>query len=454
MLSQSGRSRWWLTALVSCALAVPLCFSSTSGAAPSGWTDTSLHVVATPVASGRTVVMLTVSHMEQLELTAVDAINGTVKWQRPFSVSEVTPGVGFGPALASGIVLEQSPAGSPTDAAIYLEGIEAATGRVLWRNPNAIVLSDAPTVCGSGRYFCVDVFTSASTTALVLLRPASGSAVAVVGGPFRNMGANGGGLYENDSSVPSLEQVTAQGKRAWTATVAHLFGSNRYNPNYGWNFTTIGAVDLGSVSPAPQGDAYNLSLYRTIAIAVSDGRVHWRAGGEFDCGGPLAFLVTPVLCKYSGTIHRTSGGIHWAGVKLSVDGFNTRTGSVTWARPVLGVEALSVGTNVPFEDGDHVVVQLTSGKRVILDVANGSTSPVSPADIFWCEQNPEYHVKTAAGASVNGERQSAPVFQPCSDTGTRVRGRPSHTPDSVGVSAAGLFIWPTPRGLQAERAPS
>ena len=95
---------------------------------------------------------------------------------------------------------------------------------------------------------------------------------------------------------------------------------------------------------------------------------------------------------------------------------------MTWARPVLGIEALSVGTNVPFEDGDHVVVQLTTGKRVILDVANGSTAPVSSTDIFWCEQNPEYHVKTAAGASVNGERESAPVFQPCSDKGTRVKG--------------------------------
>ena len=126
---------------------------------------------------------------------------------------------------------------------------------------------------------------------------------------------------------------------------------------------------------------------------------------------------------------------------------------MTWARPVLGIEALSVGTNVPFEDGDHVVVQLTTGKRVILDVADGSTAPVSSTDIFWCEQNPEYHVKTAAGASVNGERESAPVFQPCSDKGTRVRGRPSRAPESVGVSAAGLFIWPTPRGLQAERAP-
>src|SRR5271165_6954836 len=163
---QRSRSRWWLTALTSCALAVPLCLTSTSGAVPSGWTDPSLQVVGTPVASGSTVVMLTVSHAQTLELTAVDAVDGKVKWQRPFSASEVTPGVGFGPTVAAGIALEQLPAGGATDAAIYLEGVDVATGRVLWHGRDSTVLSDAPTACGNGRYFCVDAFSSVSATSL------------------------------------------------------------------------------------------------------------------------------------------------------------------------------------------------------------------------------------------------------------------------------------------------
>ena len=396
--AQRCRSRWWLTVLVGCVLAMPLCLSSTSSAAPRGWIDTSLRVVGTPAAAGDTVVMLTVSHAQQLELTAVEATDGKVKWQRPFSPSEVTPGVGFGPAVSAGVALELLPAGGATDPAIYLEGVDVSTGRVLWHYPDSVVLSDAPTACGNGRYFCIDAFSSATATYLVLLRPTTGSLAAFLAGPSRNLGTYGGGLYESDSSAPSLEQVTAEGKRAWTATVASLFGSSRYNPNYGWNFTTIGAVDLGSVSPAPQGDALNLSLFRTVQFAVSDGRVLWRAAGDFDCGGPLDFLTVPVLCRFSGTVHRTSGPINMAGVKLSIDGFSVRTGSVTWSRRVLGVEALIVGTNVPFEDGSHVVVQPASGKRVILDVTDGRIAPVRSGDVFWCEQNPEYHVKTAAGA--------------------------------------------------------
>ena len=170
-------------------------------------------------------------------------------------------------------------------------------------------------------------------------------------------------------------------------------------------------------------------------------------------GRAPVFLTADVVCRYSGTAHQTESSVSMSGVGLTLEGINSATGAVTWSWPVSDAQALSLGTNVAFADSTHLVVRLQSGQQVVLDVQTGTTSPVTNDEVFWCEQNPEYAVSTAQGASVDGKRQSSPVFSACSATGALLSGSPPYPVRTIGVSAGGMFVWPTPQGLLGARLP-
>jgi outer membrane protein assembly factor BamB len=423
-----------------------------------GWTDTSLHVVGSPVAADGTVAVLDVSPSRELQLSAVNPTSGEVIWNRPFSASEVTPGVAFGPTVLGDTVLELAPEAGSADPSVTVEGLNVATGKVMWSVPQPLVLSDAPATCGGE--FCVAVFDSETTSALLMLDPATGSVVATAQGPNRNMSvappgsANSGGLWETNDATATLVQISTFGQVLWSETVANLFGGTQYDPNYGWDFLTRGSLDIGSIGPAPEGHTYPLDQYKTLGITVSDGKVAWSDPGDYMCGGGLQFLSVDVICKYSGTVSEVGNSVSMSGVGLTLEGVNPTSGTVKWSLPVQGAQALSEGTGVAFVDGTHLVVEELSGQRALLDVATGALTPIAADQTFWCEQNPMYSVMTAQGASAGGKRQSSPVFNACSASGRPIQGVPSTTPSTVDVFANGMFVWPTSQGLRAAPLPA
>ncbi len=441
--------------VVLAALAVGGTIATRSGT--SGWTNTSLHVVGTPVVGGGRVVLLNVSAEHQLELTAVDPSTGSTRWTQPFSVSGITVGEGFGPVVANGVALDLAPTSGATNPNVTLKGIGIATGTVLWSTPVPALLSDAPDVCLGGQYFCVPVFASASTSGLIAVNATSGQFGGSVQGPMRNMAetangnVNGGGLWQTDDNVPTFTEVSATGQRVWIEPVATLFGGEQYNPNYGWDFAVQDGLDVGSVGVAPVGNTDEVSQYKTVGIDTTNGSVRWTVPGDFDCGGGLQFLTSDVACAFSGSVQRSGTSIAFSG-SLTLVGLNPATGASTWTQAVENPISLTEGTNVAFADDTHVVVELQTGRRVVLDTQDGSVGPIAANEVFWCEHNPEYRVVTPAGASANGQRQSAPVFSTCSDTGAPVSGQPFDQATSVGVSVDGYFIWPATDGLHAAKA--
>jgi hypothetical protein len=168
----------------------------------------------------------------------------------------------------------------------------------------------------------------------------------------------------------------------------------------------------------------------------------------------LQFLTADVVCRYAGTAEITGTTTNMSQVTIALEGVNAQSGAITWSLPVLHAQALSLGTNVAFADSSHLVVQLPSGKRVLVDADNGTTSALSSGEVFWCEQNPQYKVSTPEGGSVAGKRQSAPVFGACSATGVPVTGLPATSSSTVGIDLDGQFVWPTPHGLRAAPLPS
>jgi hypothetical protein len=453
---RSGRRRWLLSvgALVVVAALACAAVVVQSGGSDS-WSNQSLHVVGSPVLAGNRVIVLNVSATHQLKISGVLPASGSIAWSHPFSSSEITPGVAFSPIAIGNTVLVLAPASGSSNPEADAEGVDAATGRVLWTVPQPLVLSDAPVVCAAGKYFCLATFGSASSTALVALNPLTGGVVGAVQGPYRNMAVappgstNNGTLWQTNASAPTFVQVSATGRQAWSASVASLFGGSQYDPNYGWDFLVKGSLDIGSIGTAPTGNAEALGGLKTVGISSVDGSVQWSLPGYYLCGGGLQFLTADVLCRYTGTARSNGTSTSMSGVSLTLEGLNPSLGKTTWSQPVLDAQSLSLGTNVAFADGTHVVVQVSPGSREVLDVQDGIATPVGANEVFWCEQVPMYTVATAQGASVKGQRQSEPVFRACSASGAPVSGLPSSAPNTVGVSVDGRFIWATPSGLQA-----
>ncbi|HEY7946293.1 MAG TPA: PQQ-binding-like beta-propeller repeat protein, partial [Acidimicrobiales bacterium] len=399
-----------------------------------GWTDPSLDVVGSPVVSGRNVLVVDVTSRHQLELSAVDASDGSIAWRRPFSASAITPGVSFEPVVLGATALVLSPTGRATDMSVVVKGVDVSTGRLLWSLPESLVVSDAPTVCSGGKDFCVATFISNTTTALVIVAPATGHVVSVLQGPNRAMATSPtsdrrhGDLWQTNDVTPTLMEVSSTGSALWTKTVSALFGGSQFNPDNGWDFLERGSLIVGSVGIAPTGHSLPLSGFRTVGIGAVDGTVKWNVAGFYLCGGGLGFLTADVLCKYSGMARVSSSSVSMSGVGLTLEGLNPDTGTTTWSTPVLDAQALSLGTNVAFADGTHLVVRLTSNRQVVLDVTHGSSRPVGAGDVFWCEEEPTYSVVSPPGTLAGGRRVSAPVFRTCSAAGTSVTALPITRP--------------------------
>jgi len=422
-----------------------------------GWSDHSLDVVGGPIIAEDVAVVLNVTAGHQLEITAIDPSDGSVIWSHPSSASQVTPGVTLSPVAIGNTVLGLAPADGSNDPEVTVEGLDAATGKTIWTVPQPLVLSDTPVVCASGQYFCFPAFVTTTSTALVALAPSSGSVVGAVQGPLRNMGVapsgspNGSDLWETNASAPTFLQTSTTGQLAWTQTVASLFGGIQFNPNYGWDFVVNGQLDIGSVGIAPIGKSQPLGSLKTIGVSTSTGSVAWSVPGDFFCGGGLQFLTTDLVCRYTGTAHIEEQKETMAGVQLTLEGVNPTSGATTWTEGVRDAQALSIGTNVAFSDGTHMIVRLLSGKTVVLDVQNGSVTAPLRGESFWCEQIPIYKVEAASPALADGKRVSEPVFRPCSAAGKPAENPPATSPTSVGVTGGGMFIWPTPDGLQGAR---
>src|SRR5271170_4222131 len=88
----------------------------------------SLDVVSAPLAVGSTAVVIGVDKNHALELDGIDPVTNLILWQRPYSASAVTPGVALVPAAIGDTVIDLVPVSKPSNPAVYVAGINAATG--------------------------------------------------------------------------------------------------------------------------------------------------------------------------------------------------------------------------------------------------------------------------------------------------------------------------------------
>ncbi len=437
------------------AVCVALCLASTAveiGAqsAVEGAADpsaTSLDVVGGPIAVGSTAVVVSVDPAHTLHLDGVDPVSDTIVWQRPYSASAVTPGVVLTPASVGNTVLDVAPSGKPADPGVIVGGVNATTGALEWEFPGAVLLSDNPESCVNSQSFCITGYNPDGSSSLVVINGATGVASSAINGPNRAIGTN---LYQSDSQTPTFEQLSPGGAIAWTESVTTIFGPG-YDPNYGWDITPVGSLNVGSVGTAENGSTVNLGSYKTSGFAISSGATQWTLPGDYQCMGTLAFLSTQVTCQYSGTVNYSKHSTQQPslrGVTLKLVGFNPATGAVTWSQRVSNVASLSLGKGVSFLDATTVVVDDMAGKRLLLNTFTGTTVPLKSSQILWCQKVPTYKVTATKGTPDGGTRTGQTVFFPCTTTGAPSAKQPTSYPSTVGTTVNGVFVWPSPSGLR------
>jgi outer membrane protein assembly factor BamB len=407
----------------------------------------SLDVVGGPIGVGSTAVVVSVDRAHVLHLVGVDPVTNTVLWQHPYSASAITPGVPLTPAFVGNTVVDVAPASDPANPAVLIGAVNASTGALEWQLPEELVLSDNPSSCVKNQDFCITAYNADGSSGLAVLNASTGAPMSTIPGPNRLIGSS---LYQSDAQTPTFEQLSPTGTIAWTKSVAAIFGSGS-DPSSGWNVMPVGGLNVGSVGPNPSGTTVDFGATKTVAFDTSTGATHWSIPGAYQCMGGLTVLSTQVTCQYSGSVHYSKNAAQppsLAGVTLKLVGFNPATGAITWSEPVSDVASLSFGNNVRFVNGTQLVVQNMAGKMVSLNTSTGATTALKHGQVLWCEKMPTYKVVAEKGAPAGGLRTGQPVFYPCTANGSPSTQPPPSFPSSVGIRVHGVFVWPSPNGLQ------
>jgi outer membrane protein assembly factor BamB len=408
-----------------------------------GWLDKGMHVVGGPVSSGGRLLVLAAGSRRQVSLEAIDPANGKVAWRRPEVFSRVTQLAGLSPDVLGDVALAMLPVPSaPRSERTELAGIDVATGKQLWRT-GPLFVDDVPTACPPPllfEAFCV-ITGSERAPALVAIHATSGRQQAVAKGIGRSILARAG-LYEPVTRPATLVGVEAPGGVRWKRTFARLFGSGRFDPSDGWDVADYGSEVVITVGSPLNGGALHLDQAKTIALDPQTGKVLWRRAGAFRCFGQL-FVQGPFLCEGTGTVSSGNGATLKVskGATLTLEGFSPTTGQITWRVRVDDIAELAAGVPRFVDETDMIVT--VHGKRRVLDVTTGLTSPIPTGTVAWCARDNSF--PTA------GEQQSYRVgtnlFAACT-----VTGRPASTAPPtgvVGISIGNVFVWPDPSGLKA-----
>ncbi len=412
-----------------------------------------LDILGGPVAAGGRAIVIDVTPDLHMELSAVDPANSRVAWQQPFSASAITPGEPFTPTVIDGVVIDLAPTGAPTDPAVSIEGLDATTGVVRWTYPETGIALDAPATCGGAGMACLSWESATSTSSsLIELDATTGKLVRSIPNVERELGTD---LYQTQSTTPTLVQLGSQGQVAWQRPAAAVFGPTNDVPDQGWNIDSIGSLDVGSLGSAPTGNVVDLGSSTTTGFSAATGTPTWTDPGLYNCMGPLEFLSTPVLCRFSGTEKAPStpnGTPTFSGLGLQLNGFNPQTGAITWSQPDTNVEPMMGSGAIPFLDDDHIVVQ-QHGSSMVLDTKTGAVAPARAGQVFWCATTPAINVAVPAGSGYPGQRTATDRFSGCTADGTATTGsHPANQPSAVGITVDGTFLWPGPHGLRSERA--
>jgi hypothetical protein len=417
-----------------------------SPAAASAIPTTALTVVGGPVAAEGAAVVVTVNAARNLHIEGVAPDTGRVLWSRPYAESAIIPGLAPTLYVLDNVVVDLVPVSTPNGALVDVDGVNATSGATAWRGPQNILVTDAPAPCAQKKFFCVIGYASNVSTAMAVLNPSTGMAVGLLDGPVSALDLD---LYQTDAKTPTLQGLSPTATVAWTETVQQLFGAAGYDPVDGWDFLPFGGTEVGTAGATGPDHSDGLDDAKTVGFSLATGVTTWTLPGQFQCGGSLGFLSPAFVCQYTGTLarqHQKSFPLSYQGLGLSLRGFDTGTGAVTWTEPVHDIDTL-VNGDAAFSDASHLVVQVAGGKHVLLDATTGKTTALAPHQALWCSTFGLFKVNEDKNLNSAERRAEGSRYSPCTAAGHPTDTLPPSSPSTIGVTVDGVFLWPSPHGL-------
>lgn len=452
---------------------------ATIGAAPGGvasasaaerWSLRAIGAITQPAPVGSRFVLY-VHSGGSLKLIAVNAGDGSTAWVAPAAVSNVTPGVPPGLAVRGSVVYYLEPAGSQSRGLARVVARNVASGKIVWRTGTAIfqswpeICADQPDIiCLSGE--------AASGMGQLRFDAITGQLVATVPvGTGTNASREiASGLFDTGARHPQKLLFISDGRAAWSAPLSTVFTLPSASTDGGWNIDRYAGLGLfiGSVGIEPKITdgrlTASLSKTMTAAFTLTSGYPAWRSPGEYSCNllpcpgqqragyssasGDSSSPSVGVRVVETGTVSGLVGGRQ---VKYSPDatatvqGFAPATGKTLWSFAI-GHHIQSVNfAGVPPQTAASTIVFHLGSRYVALDLATGSTSPLTADAKAWCERSITYHVAQSPYAQEDptGAYTGGFSIYPCTVAGADAP-TPSTIPSfvqQIGASADGVTAW-------------
>ena len=404
-----------------------------------------MDVVGDPVAGEGAAAAVIVDRSHNLHLVGVAPDTGQVVWSKPFSESLIDPNLPPELDPLGNVVIDLVPAVKLTNPLVDVEAVNLTIGAVAWNGPQDVLVGDVPSPCAHMTEFCVSVYDKDGSSTTAVLSPSDGTVVGLLKGASTALDYD---LYQTDAKTPTLEAVSGSGTVQWTKTTNQIFGRSGYDPYVG-TFSSYGTTEVATIPPPNADHSDGLDNATTVGLSLADGSTLWNLPGQYDCGGSLDLLVPPVNCVYKGILAKTKSNANestYTGLHMSLQGFDPATGAVTWTVPVRDIDDLT-NANVEYVDDNALLVQLADGTNAILDTSTGKTSAVPAAEIFWCISGTTFKVNEDKTFNKSENRPEDDEFYPCKENGDTTQTWPSTSPDQVGVTVDGEFMWPTAHGL-------
>jgi hypothetical protein len=417
--------------------------SSVAGPRPTSLTP--IDIVGDPVAGEGAAAAVTVDSSHNLHLVGVAPDSGRVVWSKSLSESLIDPNFPPGVEPLGNDVIDLVPAVKASNPLVDVEAVNMTTGAVVWKGPQDVLVGDAPSPCAHMTEFCVTVLNRDGSSTTAVLSPADGTVVGLLKGASNALDED---LYETDAKTPTIEAASGSGTVEWTRTTNQIFGGTGYDPYVGI-FSSYGSTEVTSVPPPNSDHSDGLDNSTTVGLSLADGSTMWRLPGQYDCDGSLGLLVPPLSCVYKGVLAKTKSNANestYTGLQMSLQGFDPATGMATWNVPVRDIDDLTNG-NAEFVDDNSLLVQLADGTNAILDTSSGKTSAVPPGQVFWCIGGHSFKVNENKMFNKAENRPEDNEYYPCRENGDTAQTWPSTSPDQIGVTVDGQFMWATTHGL-------
>jgi len=422
-----------------------------------GWDDTTVHPVTTPVAIGNVVAVYTADG-GQLTMRAIDPASGATLWSHPASTAQSTPGATFAIAYLGNVVFFYVTAADPTLHLAEIAAVDAVTGKQQWVTDQPISYADMPALCSDKAALCDSAYAANDQSQEIRTNLATGAQSLLSSSAGRSLGT---GLWDAGVRTPEyiehLDDVT--GRLVWKDAVDPLFGTP-VSSDDGWNWDTYGDVYVGWLGGTRSATSHTITLNgdETVGIRASDGVRLWRHPGLYGCpiqgltdaaGQPFA-----VRCIATGsvTFDAAGGSPTSSRVDVTVQGFDVHTGATLWSDHLGNAPgALGIGSDKFVRlTGEVFAVTNAAGHTTTINLKTGATSTPAAGATGWCVQDDGTFtidgVAQADGSPV--DYSASGLVAPCTPTGASAPAADgSSTGD--GATAGGYFVWASKDGLHA-----